>query len=185
MIPRPHAAALLSWASAFDNREVTEAAATAWAEALDERVNLADGKAAISAHYAKDPRWIMPAAINAGVLSIRKTRLDAMQSPQPPQSLDGHPGRELTWQRAYREAIGDGETEDRATIRACDALGIPVPAPAITTTRPLDLPALHAGGCSCGCLTRPVRAAEGAAHPTPTTHPTAAAGDRDTEEITR
>ena|GEM_PF-2444706 len=136
----------------------------------------------IVATRTSDQRWVTPGDIRAAVTAQRKVHLDGMASPQPPMSLDGDPVREIAWMRAYRRAYGDTGDADEAMRAACAALRVRPDAPAITTTRPLELPALHVGGCSCGCLARPVRAAEGAAHPTPTTHTTAAAGDRDTEE---
>lgn len=164
MIPRPNAAALLTWAASFDNREVTEAAATAWADALDDRVNLDDGKAAISAHYAADPRWVMPAHVNQRVAAIRADRLARMATPQPPEALDGNPARELDWQRAYRAAIGSGATPDQADTIACQALGIPLPEPVLVAPRPPELETFTAGAvCEHACLTAPNRDQERAA----------------------
>lgn len=158
------AAGLLAWAAATDNREVTETAAIAWAEALDSRVTLADGKAAISAHRAETSDYLMPAHVNRGVLAIRRDRLERMETPQPPQGLDGHPGRELTWQREYRRAVGSGATADQAMAAACEALGVqPDRAVLEASGPPPEIQRLaHSPACSCGCLTRPVRATEGA-----------------------
>lgn len=164
MIPRHTAAKLLTWAAANDNREVTEAAATAWAAALHEHVTLDDGMAAISAHYASDPRWIMPAQINAHVTAIRRERLTRMATPQPPEALDGNPCREIAWQRAYRAAFADTGNHDQAQSAACTAVGIPTPAPVITAPRPPELSALTAGArCEHACLTAPTTAKERAA----------------------
>lgn len=156
------AAGLLAWASATDNREVTEAASIAWAEALDDRVTLPDGKAAITAHRSRSGEWLMPSHVNAGVHAIRKARLDAMQTPQPPEALDGHPRRELAWQRAYREAVGDGYSARDAMDLACATVNIPVQPPALPASRPVELHLAHGAQCEHGCLTQPVRASEGA-----------------------
>lgn len=164
-VPPSTAAALLAWASATDNRDPdNETAARAWADALDDDVTIADGKAAISAHRASTDAWLMPSHINAGVRAIRRQRLDRMTTPQPPETLDGSPVRELAWQRAYRAAIGDGRTEGEAMAAACTAVGIPTPAPTVTAPRPVEaLTRGHGRQCGCGCLERPIRAAEGAA----------------------
>jgi hypothetical protein len=157
---------LLLYASAFDNRQPSEAAARAWADVLDGRVTLLDAKTAIGAHYAKTRDWIMPADINTAVLAMRRTRLDHMETPQPPVVLAGDPAREIPWTREYRRAIGDGADVEAATRRACDAIGIATPAQIDAVPRPdavKQLMAAHGGGCRCGCLTRPVRRAEGAA----------------------
>src|SRR5690606_26424831 len=78
------AAALLAYAAATDNRNVTEEAARGWAAALDERVTPADGKAAIDTHRATSTDWLMPAHVNAEVRRIRKARADAMAEVNPP-----------------------------------------------------------------------------------------------------
>ncbi len=88
------AAGLLAYAAATDNREVTETAAHAWAAALDDKVTPRDGKAAIDAHRSTSTDWLMPAHINAEVRRIRRARLDGMETPQPPEALDGIPARE-------------------------------------------------------------------------------------------
>lgn len=154
------AAGLLSWAAATDNREVTKEAAIAWSEALDDRVTLADGKAAISAHRSTTSDYLMPSHVNAGVRSIRKTRLDNMQTPQPPEALDGSPAREMAWQREYRRAIGDGATEVQAMQASCAALGVDVPVALPPATRPPELTIAKGAQCEHGCLEKPVRAGE-------------------------
>lgn len=133
------AAELLSRAAARDNREVTRAGALAWSEDLDDHVSLADGSKAISTHYRASRDWIMPSDINTEVRRIRRTRTDAIGAVHPPAELDGHPGKTITWTREYARAIGDGETPDGATKRACDALDIPVP---VQIDTPRNLPEL-------------------------------------------
>ncbi len=150
------AAGLLSYAAATDNREVTETAAHAWAAALDDKVTPRDGKAAIDAHRSTSVDWLMPAHINAEVRRIRRQRLDGMETPQPPEALDGIPARELAWQREYRRAVGDGSTEADALTAACNAVGIPVPKPLEIATRPPELTVAHRKQCDCGCLERPL-----------------------------
>lgn len=133
------AAELLSRAAARDNREVTRAGALAWSEDLDDQVNLADGSKAISTHYRVSRDWIMPSDINAMVRGMRKARTDAMGPVNPPAELADKPHVENSWRREYARAIGDGETPEAATERACRALDIPVPAQIDT---PRNLPEL-------------------------------------------
>lgn len=132
-------AALLAYAAATDNREVTEEAARAWADVLDDTVTPADGKAAIIAHRRSSTDYLMPLHVNAGVRAIRKQRTDAMGPVNPPAELADRPHVENTWKREYARAIGDGETPEVATERACRALDIPVPAQIDT---PRNLPEL-------------------------------------------
>lgn len=109
------AAELLALAAAFDNRSTSEVAARAWAEALNPNVTLVDGKRIVVEHYARTRDWIMPADINAASRTMRLSRLDRMQTPEPPSSLDADDvPAQLAWQRAYRGAIGDGHDEDAA-----------------------------------------------------------------------
>lgn len=121
------AAALLAYAAATDNREVTEEAARGWAAALDDRVTPADGKVAIDRHRASSTDWLMPAHVNVEVRRMRKARADAMGEVNPPAELADRPHVENTWKREYARAICDGEAPDVATKQACEALGIDVP----------------------------------------------------------
>lgn len=159
-------AALLAYAAATDNREVTEEAARAWADVLDDHVGLKDGKAAIIAHRRTSTDYLMPIHVNTEVRRIRRTRTDAIGDVNPPAILADLPDRENGWKREYTRAIGDGETPDAAVKRACDAVGVDVPLELETVPRPeavKRLMAAHGTGCECGCLTRPVREGEGAA----------------------
>jgi hypothetical protein len=119
-------AALLAYAAATDNREVTEEAARAWADVLDDVVTPADGKAAIIAHRRSSTDYLMPIHVNAGVRAIRRKRTETIGGIVPPAELSV--ADDVAWLRAYVRAIGDGKTEDAATKRACDAVGVEVPA---------------------------------------------------------
>lgn len=132
-------AALLAYAAATDNREVTEEAARAWADVLDDTVTPRDGKAAIIAHRRSSTDYLMPIHVNAGVRAIRKQRTDTIADVNPPAELADKPHVEAGWKREYARAIGDGETPEAAVKRACDALGIAVPAQIDT---PRNLPEL-------------------------------------------
>lgn len=132
-------AALLAYAAATDNREVTEEAARAWADVLDDTVTLADGKAAIIAHRRSSTDYLMPIHVNAGVRAIRKARTDTIADVNPPAELADKPHVENNWRREYARAIGDGEPPEAAFERASTALGIDVPAQIDT---PRNLPEL-------------------------------------------
>lgn len=164
-VPPSVAAELLGRAAARDNRQPTRAQALAWSEDLHETVSLADGSAAISAHYQRTRDWIMPSEINSAVQAMRRTRTEKIGSDElPPAELDDQPARAVTWTREYRRAIGDGHEPDQATKRACAAVGVAVPAQIEPTRRPDEvrrLMAAHGPQCECGCLTKPVRREEG------------------------
>lgn len=133
-VPASTAAALIAKAAAFDNRTVTEVAAAAWAEALDDYVTLADGAAAVSAHYAETRDWIMPSNINARVRKIRRNRADvAPTPPAPPVLLDT--AEDIAWRRSWLDAITAGATPDEATQAANEAHGLDVTAISPRTTR--------------------------------------------------
>jgi hypothetical protein len=125
-------AALLAYAAATDNREVTEEAARAWADVLDDHVTLTDGKAAIIAHRRSITDYLMPIHVNAGVRAIRRKRTDAIGGIVPPADLDVADC--IAYVRAYVRAVGDGEAPERAEARACNAVGVDVP-PAIEGAR--------------------------------------------------
>lgn len=120
-------AALLAYAAATDNRTVTEEAARAWADILDDHVTLNDGKQAIIAHRRTSNEYLMPIHVNAGVRAIRKRRTDTIADVHPPAELADTLARETAWTREYRRAIGDGATPDEATVRACAVVGVEVP----------------------------------------------------------
>lgn len=162
------AAALLSWASATDNREVTPEASIAWADALDDHVTLDDGKAAITAHRRSSSDWLMPLHVNTEVRRIRKVRTDAIGDVNPPAALADRPALENNWKREYARATGDGELPEAAYKRACDALGIEVPLQLERAPRPEAVKALMAAPkrqCTCQppCIEGHVRAGEGEA----------------------
>lgn len=133
-VPASTAAALIAKAAAFDNRTVTEVAAAAWAEALDDYVTLADGAAAVSAHYAETRDWIMPSNINARVRKIRRNRADvAPTPPAPPVLLDT--AEDIAWRRHWLDAITAGATPEQAETVANEAHGIDTATISPRTTR--------------------------------------------------
>ncbi|GEL95381.1 hypothetical protein [Cellulomonas composti] len=137
MIPTEVGTFLLK-VSTVDNRKVTPEAIDSWADILDERITLADAWQAARDHFAERAGdYLMPGHVNDRVRIMRRARLDAMRTPEPPDTLDPDDVRaHLTWQRAYRAAIGDGHDEQRADEIACATLGVTRP-PALTAVRPV------------------------------------------------
>lgn len=122
------AASLLTMAAAFDNRTPSEIAARAWSKALDDVVNLSDAELVIIEHYAGKREWIMPSDINQGIAAIRRNRTSRIETPQPPESIDGDDvARSIEWGRAFMRGIGDGLEEDAAFDSACAAVGVSRP----------------------------------------------------------
>lgn len=154
------AAIVLGWAAAIDEREESDTAAQAWADALNPRLTVADAKWIISDHYSRETWKVKPAHINEKYKQVRRDRTKDMRSPEPPQELNGEPARELAWQRAYRTAIGDGQNEAQADLTACQAVSVTRRA-IEAAPRPLSAAIEgHKAACQCGCLTRPIRAEE-------------------------
>lgn len=137
MIPA-EVAAFLTKVSAIDNRRVTPQTTDAWTQVLDSRITLADAWQAAVEHFAtKGGDYLMPGHINDRVQVMRKARLDAMRTPEPPDTIDPDDVQAgLNWQRAFRAAIGDGHDEQRADEIACATLGVRRPE-VITGVRPV------------------------------------------------
>lgn len=110
------AAIVLAKIAAIDNRTVGEAAALAWAEALDERMTLDDALEAVRQHRATSTDYIQPAHVNAIVLKIRSDRTKAAGTPPIPQGLEYE--QEQAWRKAWVQAIGDGKGVEWAGIIA-------------------------------------------------------------------
>lgn len=100
-----------------------------WADALSDvsYVTAQEVVRSMAATRTTDQRWVTPGDVRAEVARIRKVRTSALGVFYPPAELDDDVPKAIAWQRAYVEAIGDGETPDAATKRACDAIGIAVP----------------------------------------------------------
>lgn len=140
-----------------------EGQAAVWADALADvsYVTAQEVVRSMAATRTSGSRSVVPGDVRDAVRIIRHDRLKDMRSPEPPQELDGHPARELAWQRAYRTAIGDGQDEAQADRTACHAVSVTrlaIEAAPRPVTAALEG---HKAGCRCGCLTRPVRAEEG------------------------
>lgn len=119
------AAQVLAKAAAFDNRQATQAAALAWAEALDKDLPLQDALHIVSEHYRDERNWVMPADINRRWRALGKARLESaerMGLPGPPDELADTPGDWIAWQRAQIRAIKAGCDATQADARAWHAI---------------------------------------------------------------
>lgn len=82
---RTEAAELLGHCTAFDNRQPSAAAATAWASALHDVPLDADAKAAVAVYYSTPPQdpkerlWILPHHVRTLRTKIRNARLENFQ----------------------------------------------------------------------------------------------------------
>ena len=128
-VPLSTAALLLTWAAAFDNRSTPRSAdevwpaAEAWAAALHSTVSPADGKHAITAHYASSGEYVMPRHVNAGVRALRARRLAEALDPAPPDGLTAGEYRE--WLVECRRRIGDGMSPEYASREVREMMGLP------------------------------------------------------------
>ena len=119
------AAAVLAKAASYDNRTVTESAATSWAQSINPRVTLLDALNIVIEHYGRSREWIMPADINTASDRLRRERLLWMRTPEPPAALDPDDTQAwTTWTRGYRTAVGDGGTDAEADAIADAAAGV-------------------------------------------------------------
>jgi hypothetical protein len=136
------AATLLTVAAAFDNRKPDEAAAQAWALALD-GLPFLDCRDAIVAHYRTSTDWLMPAVVRATVRKVRDKRLADAGDLTPPPSPEGlSPEGEVAWQIAWladaRRRVADGEAPEaypgELTPRHLPDLRALMPSPAHSPT---------------------------------------------------
>lgn len=140
-----------------------EGQAAVWADALVDvsYVTAQEVVRSMAATRTSGSRSVVPGDVREAVRIVRHDRTKDVTAPNPPQELDGHPGREKTWRLAYMQAIGDGQTPEQADDTACKATRV-VRAVIEPAPRPLRLAIEgHKASCRCGCLTRPVRAEEG------------------------
>lgn len=133
------AAIVLAKCSAFDNRQPSQAAATAWGEAIDEDVTLQDALAIVRDHYANSRDWIMPADINRISRQLRRQRIEAVLQNRTilPEGLGDEPTVEVAWQERFRRAVGDGLTLDEAKAQAWRSIGRTPPPELPASSRPL------------------------------------------------
>ncbi|MFD3535344.1 hypothetical protein [Streptomyces sp. NPDC058664] len=108
---RTEASVLLGHCAAFDNRQPSEAAATAWASALHDLPLDDDTKAAVAAYYTTPPQnpnerlWILPHHVRTLRSKIRSARLENFQyEPRPDETT----GEYLARYRGQVQAIASG-----------------------------------------------------------------------------
>lgn len=108
---RREAAELLGHCSAFDNRQPSEAAATAWASALHDIPMDNDTRAAVAVYYTTPPQdpnqrlWILPHHVRTLRAKIRSKRLENYQY-EP--ICDETTGEYLARYRGQVQAIASG-----------------------------------------------------------------------------
>lgn len=117
----------LTLAAAFDNRQVSEASAHAWAEVMP-HVALTDAKDAIRHHFATSTDYLMTAHVIRIVAAMRAERSRNIDMPTPPRELADTPKVEAQWFEAFQRAILDGHEREVAIRLANGQFGI-VPDP--------------------------------------------------------
>lgn len=117
---------VLAKAAAFDNRQPDQAAALAWAEALDPDLPLADALRIVGEHYREERAWVMPADINRRWRTLGKARLETavrMGLPEPPDELADDPAAWAAWKKAQIAAVKAGCDGTQTEARAWHAIG--------------------------------------------------------------
>lgn len=120
------AAQVLAKAAAYDNRQATQAAALAWAEALDHDMPLAEALRIVGEHYREERAWVMPADINRRWRTLGRARLETavrMGLPEPPDELADDPEAWAAWKKAQIAAVKAGCDGTQAEARAWRAIG--------------------------------------------------------------
>ena len=123
-------AELLGLCAAFDRRTIGKTDVLAWQTVLAD-VDIEAAKAAVTAHYAAETRWIMPADIRQAVL---KRRAEAAADYQGPGLTTDIPDADPDDVRAYLAALRSQRT------RAADGL-TPRPVAALLGRAVHQLPA--------------------------------------------
>ncbi|MFF4848750.1 hypothetical protein [Streptomyces sp. NPDC001194] len=120
---RTEASVLLGHCAAFDNRQPSEAAATAWASALNDIPLDADTKAAVAAYYTTPPKdpdqrlWILPHHVRTLRSKIRSARLENFQY----EPIEGESTAEyLARYRGQVQAIASGRVPAPASRLALE-----------------------------------------------------------------
>ena len=116
------AARLLGYLAGVDNRQPSEAAALAWADALDGSVTFEAAREAAAVHRSESTEYIQPAHINRIVRRIRRERVHRDGTPPIPGGLS-YP-QEQAWRRVYHDRIGAGVAREGAVAFANAAIGV-------------------------------------------------------------
>lgn len=120
------AAQVLAKAAAYDNRQPDQAAALAWAEALDHDMPLQDALRIVGEHYRDERAWVMPADINRRWRALGKARIETaerMGLPEPPDELADDPAAWAAWKKAQIRAVKAGCDGTQVEARAWHAIG--------------------------------------------------------------
>ncbi|WP_073793147.1 zinc finger domain-containing protein [Streptomyces uncialis] len=130
MIPS-QTAELLSFAAAFDRRTIGEADVLAWQTVLAD-IDFNAARQAVTAHYATETRWIMPADIRQAVRRHRSATADSIHGPGLPAEIpDADPDDVPAYLAAVREQrtrAADGQQLRRRPIAELVAgIGRPMP----------------------------------------------------------
>lgn len=133
-------AALLAFAAAFDRRTIGEADVLAWQTVLHD-IPFEPAKAAVTAHYAAETRWIMPADIRQ---TVRRNRADTaadIQGPGLPAAIpDADPDNipaYLTAVKQQRTRAADGhQLQPRPTRELLARVGREIPPEIAAVKRP-------------------------------------------------
>jgi hypothetical protein len=133
-------AALLAYAAAFDRRTLGETDVLAWHTVLTD-ITFDAAKQAVTAHYGRETRWIMPADIRQHVLKTRADTAADIQGPGlPPEIPDADPDNVQEYLAAVRQqrtkAADGADLKRRPVAELLAATGRTVPAEIAAVRRP-------------------------------------------------
>lgn len=133
-------AALLAFAAAFDRRTIGETDVLAWQTVLHD-IPFQAAKAAVTAHYATETRWIMPADIRQRVVAHRANTAADIQGPGLPAAIpDADPDdipAYLTAVKQQRTRAADGhELKRRPIAELAAGVGHAIPPDVAEVKRP-------------------------------------------------
>ncbi|MBC2903186.1 hypothetical protein [Streptomyces cupreus] len=146
-------AELLGLCAAFDRRTIGRTDVAAWTTVLAD-IDLTAAKAAVTAHYATETRWIMPADIRQAVRQHRADTAADIQGPGLPAEIpDADPDNipaYLAAIRNQRHRAADGLPTRRPIAELVSGVGRPVPPEVEDVKRPGPL------GTVCAKCSAPV-----------------------------
>ncbi|MEU3851769.1 hypothetical protein [Streptomyces sp. NPDC029554] len=131
-------AELLGFAAAFDRRTVGKADVLAWQTILGD-IDYTAARAAVTAHYGRETRWIMPADIRQHVLTQRADTAADIQGPGLPAAIpDADPDDVPAYLAAVKEQrtrAADGELKRRPVAELLAGVGHDIPRPETAAVR--------------------------------------------------